>query len=246
LPVFPDTDQHQRLLGESNSLKAQANKLFTSARYSEAIGEYDKALASCPSYLEYECAVLRSNIAACHLKLEDWKAAVEAATASLEALDRLQPKKIPTHTAGKADNEPETVVEIEGDGEDAEKELAELQLSDQRKEDIRRIRAKALMRRAKAKMEQNGWGNLAAAEEDYKELSKMSNLPAQDQKIVRTALATLPARINAAKEKEMGEMMGKLKEVRIFVWYVWILAHMICSWETAFSSHSDCQRICLR
>ena len=30
---------------------------------------------------------------------------------------------------------------------------------------------------------------------------------------MRAALSTLPARINAAKEKEMGEMMGKLKEV---------------------------------
>lgn len=41
----------------------------------------------------------------------------------------------------------------------------------------------------------------------------MASLPAQDKQIVQQALSTLPARINAAKEKEMGDMMGKLKEV---------------------------------
>ena len=48
---------------------------------------------------------------------------------------------------------------------------------------------------------------------DYRELAKMPALPLQDRKIVQKALAALPPRINAAKEKEMGEMMGKLKEV---------------------------------
>lgn len=41
----------------------------------------------------------------------------------------------------------------------------------------------------------------------------MSNVPVQDQKVVRAALATLPTRISTAKDQEMGEMMGKLKEV---------------------------------
>lgn len=41
----------------------------------------------------------------------------------------------------------------------------------------------------------------------------MPNLPPQDLKIVRQALTSLPPRINAAKEREMGEMMGKLKEL---------------------------------
>jgi len=157
----------QRLLSESTTQKSRANKLFTSSRYSEAIGEYDKALASCPNYLDYECAVLKSNVAACHLKLEDWKEAVESATAALDALDRLQPQK--KATQGTEHNGPDekagAVVEIVGDDDDVEKELAELKLSDERKEDIRRIRAKALMRRAKGRMEQGGWGNLAGAEE---------------------------------------------------------------------------------
>ena len=41
----------------------------------------------------------------------------------------------------------------------------------------------------------------------------MPSLPPPDRKIVQKALSALPARINSAKEAEMGEMMGKLKEV---------------------------------
>ncbi len=41
----------------------------------------------------------------------------------------------------------------------------------------------------------------------------MPALPAADQRIVRKALTTLPAWVDQAKQKEMGEMMGKLKEV---------------------------------
>ena len=210
--------------------KAEANRFFGSAQYSEAIGEYDKALASCPNYLEYEVAVLKSNIAACHLKLEDWKSAIESATAALDALDRLSPKS-PEKDAKNEDDG--AVVEIEGDDEAAEEELARLQVSDQRRDDIQRIRAKAQMRRAKARTEDGGWANLQGAEEgtcrnsptspranfadrtttDYKALSQMPALPPQDKKIVQKALATLPPRINEAKEKEMGEMMGKLKEL---------------------------------
>ena len=118
-------------------------------------------MSSCPNYLEYEIAVLRSNIAACHLKLEDWKAAVDAATASLDALDRLQSED-KDEKPGNNDGE---MVEIEGEGDAAEQQLATLKTSDERKADIQRIRAKALMRRAKARSEQGGWGNLQGAEE---------------------------------------------------------------------------------
>jgi len=202
------------LLEESNTQKAEANKFFTTSQYSQAIGEYDKALSSCPNYLEYEIAVLKSNIAACHLKLEDWKAAIDSATSALDALDRLVPnEKSKATTADEGDNEIGDVVEIEGEGEDAEAELKKLEISDQRKNDIQRIRAKALMRRAKAKSEVGGWANLQNAEEDYRALSLLPNLPPQDRKIVQQALDTLPQRINTAKEKEVGDMMGKLKEL---------------------------------
>jgi hypothetical protein len=105
-------------------------------------------------------------------------------------------------------------VEIEGDGEDAEQaELERLRLSDERVKDIKRIRTKSLLRRARARNELGGWANLQGAEEDYKELIELDNLPPADEKVVRNALRTLPAQINEAKEKEMGEMMGKLKDV---------------------------------
>lgn len=41
----------------------------------------------------------------------------------------------------------------------------------------------------------------------------MPELPPQDKKVVQQALSTLPARTSQAKDREMAEMMGKLKEV---------------------------------
>lgn len=41
----------------------------------------------------------------------------------------------------------------------------------------------------------------------------MPDLSAADKKVVQKALAVLPDRTKAAQEKEVGEMMGKLKEV---------------------------------
>ena len=104
--------------------------------------------------------MLKSNVAACHLKLADWKAAIESATQSLEALDRLEPKDRDELKEGASD-EP---VEIEDDQEE-EQTLAKLQVNDQRREDVQRIRMKSLMRRARAKSEQGGWGNLQGAED---------------------------------------------------------------------------------
>ena len=82
-----------------------------------------------------------------------------------------------------------------------------------RRDDILRIRAKALMRRARAKSELGGWSNLAEAEEDYKLLSTMTNLSPADRRIVQTQLRILPPRTKAAQEQEMNEMWGKLKDV---------------------------------
>lgn len=208
---------------------------------------YDRALASCPNYLDYEVAVLRSNIAACHLKLEDWKAAVDAANTSLECLDRVLPKPKEKSSEDKTDGDDanDGVVEIEGDDEEDEQaELERLRLSDERIKDIQRIRTKSLLRRARARNELGGWANLQGAEEDYKELIKLDNLPPGDVKVVKDALRGLPARINEAKEKEMGEMMGKLKDVSLFqsfrcisrlFWVVHILTCWICtSWETEY------------
>ncbi|KAL1960420.1 hypothetical protein VTO42DRAFT_7719 [Malbranchea cinnamomea] len=221
-------EEEAELLAESNKLKATANKLFASSRYSEAITTYERALASCPNYLEFEIAVLRSNLAACHLKLEDWKAAVDAATASIECLERLLPSSSKnaknqrnknggtgtdtTHV--EDDKSTHKVVELRGDGEDDESaQLKRLVENDTKREDVMRIRAKSLMRRGRARMELGGWANLQGAEEDYKELLQLKVLPPQDERMVREKLRELRPRLNAAKEKEMAEMLGKLKEL---------------------------------
>lgn len=159
-------------------------------------------------------------MAACYLKLEDWKASVDSATACIDRLDKVVPPATGAADAegvkGKQPQElsgEDAVVEITGDDDEAEEELKRLQRQDEKKRDVLRIRAKALMRRARAKMQLGGWGNLQGAEEDYKELAAMDNLPPDDKRVVQKALRELPANIGQAREKEMGEMMGKLKDV---------------------------------
>ena len=224
LPRFT-AEEESELVAESNAQKADANKLFSAADFSQAISQYDKALASCPNYLDYEIAVIKSNVAACYLKLEDWKSAVDAASAALDCLERLIPKPKPKSSAddgstsqdparnGTASGENDAVVEIEGDDQEAEEALKRLELSDQRKEEIARIKAKSLMRRAKGKTHLGGWAGLQGAEDDYKTLATMPNLPPPDKKVVQAALRDLPLKVKEAREKEMGEMMGKLKEL---------------------------------
>ena len=216
----------QSLVEASRTHKTEANSLFTSGKYDAAINKYDEALTVCPTYLDYELAVLRSNIAACHLKLEEWKEAVTSATAALENLDRLErDDKAKEEEASRAtkQRDDEDVVELEivsqgaakagpaiPNPEDEQAEVARRK----RQEDIARIRAKALMRRARARSEQGGWSNLEGAVEDYKKLATMpANLGAADRKIVHAQLRALPPRAKAAQEKETAEMWGKLKEL---------------------------------
>lgn len=162
-------------------------------------------------------------MAACYLKLGDWKAAVDSANACIEGLDRVVPPSQPEESKEGAAKEADPVVEIPGDDEvDEQAALQKIKENDERKRDVARIRAKALMRRARAKSELGGWANLQGAEEDYKLLAGMENLPPSDRKVVQKALRELPARISKAKEVEMGEMMGKLKEVSDCPITVWI------------------------
>jgi len=155
----------QSLLEESNAQKATANGLFAKASFQDAIETYNKALSTSPNYLDYEIAVLKSNIAACHLKLEDWKEAVKAATAALDSLDKLQGR---TAKAKEVDDEGAKAVDEEADEEIVSEGAAKAEdTSDKgkREADIERIRCKALMRRARARSELGGWSSLQAAEE---------------------------------------------------------------------------------
>jgi tetratricopeptide (TPR) repeat protein len=212
----------QRLLKEAHEIKVEANQLFGSKCYDQAISCYDRALSSCPNYLDYDVAVLRSNIAACYLKLEDWKAAVDSATASIERLDKVispssQEKAAESSSESTAPTKTQStdeVVEISGDDEEAEEiQLKRLKEQDEQRTNVSRIRAKALMRRAKAKSQLGGWANLQGAMEDYQVLAGMDTLPQDEKRIVQRALRELPERLNQAKDKEMGEMMSKMKDV---------------------------------
>jgi len=104
--------------------------------------------------------VLKSNIAACYLKLEDWKEAVKAATAALDGLDKLQEKEAEGEV--KVDKDEVADEEIISEGAVKAEDASD---KGKRETDIERIRAKALMRRARARSEQGGWASLQGAEE---------------------------------------------------------------------------------
>jgi tetratricopeptide (TPR) repeat protein len=276
---FPP-DHEAALLTESHALKSTANAQFAAQDYSQAISTYDRALASCPNYLDFEIGVLQSNIAACHLKLEQWREAIQSADRALEALDREDPppvkkekgeKKTKKSSNGKESgkakiarpngtlstaSDPDSDADDDGvphpngpvvelpasDDDDGAAALHALTLSDERLASINRIRTKSLLRRARASSSLaasnpqstiastfstnpsnpkssspgSAWTLLSAALADYTLLSKppyASLLPASDARTVRQALLALPPQIEAAKQKETAEMMGKLKEL---------------------------------
>jgi tetratricopeptide (TPR) repeat protein len=209
-------------------LKTDANSLFAHGSFEEAVQTYDRALSSCPNYLEYEIAVLHSNIAACHIKSEQWKEAVDSATKSIEALERIDPLPKPKDPkdATKATLQTQSAVE-EIDDETAEK-IEALEKSGRTRDDVQKIRVKAFLRRAKARSETGGWAALQGAYEgknvfvtlcwnsylmctDYTFLATVTNLSPLDKKTVQKSMADIGPKLEDAKSKEMAEMMGKLK-----------------------------------
>ncbi|RGP80174.1 hypothetical protein FLONG3_1708 [Fusarium longipes] len=216
-------EEEEALVTESDALKQEANTLFGSKQYQDALNKYDDAINSCPKYLHYPRAVIYSNIAACHIQLEDWKEAIKSASDSLKALEKLeQSDPRLRHDEEKDDGE-----KIKKDVDDVEEEIissgasraapAPEPVDDEVKKlesNIQRIRSKALMRRARGRTEAGGWHNLAGAEEDCKALAaKPESLTPADLRVVRKQLRELPPRVKAAQEKEMGEMWGKLKDL---------------------------------
>ncbi|KAH6610118.1 hypothetical protein Trco_000138 [Trichoderma cornu-damae] len=223
------------LLNESHAIKADANSLFTSKDYQNALSRYDAAIASCPNYLHYERAVIQSNIAACHIKTEQWKEAIKAATDAIDGLAKLEGEEQhrpslsdpkcgakdgkPNYPDGKTSDDDEVEDEIVSSGAARSAPMRppeptpEQVASENRKADILRIRTKALLRRARARSEAGGWSNLAGAEEDYRTLSRMPGLTPADQRTVRSQLKALPPRTKAAQEAEMSEMWGKLRSL---------------------------------
>jgi tetratricopeptide (TPR) repeat protein len=208
--IFPP-DEEKQLLQDSNTEKASANKAFTTGSYAGAIQSYERALAACPTYLEYNIAVLRSNIAACHLKLEDWKQAVESATQALDSLNRLDPQIVKESGDRIESNCGGAVGEIDSGTEVL---LDALSRTGHTINDVHKLRTKALLRRAKARREVGGWASLQGSLEDYQALAKPPDqLSSLDMKTVIAALQNLPTELEEAKNTEMADMMGKLKQL---------------------------------
>ncbi|GAB7355957.1 hypothetical protein MBLNU459_g6589t1 [Dothideomycetes sp. NU459] len=210
-------EEEASLLTESNALKTSANSQFAHGSYSEAIQTYDRALASCPNYLEYEIAVLQSNISACHIKLEEWKEAIESATKSIDALERIDPLPKPTETKPRVNDGVQNLQQAQPSGaveeidDDTAAKIEALEKSGRTRDDVQKIRVKAFLRRAKARSETGGWAALQGAYEDYTFLSSVSNLSPLDKKTVQKSLREIAPKLDDAKQAEMAEMMGKLK-----------------------------------
>ena len=211
-------EEETALLTESNTLKTSANQLFGKGSFENAIQTYDRALASCPNYLDFELAVLRSNVAACHIKLQEWKEAIESAEKGITNLENLEPLPTPPKVKDPRkegeDGLGETTDGIEEVSDEVEARIANLQKSGRTLDEVRKLQVKLLLRRAKAKTELGTWANLQGADEDYRTLlspTMLACLSPTDLRNTKEASRLLTPKLNEAKEREMGEMMDKLK-----------------------------------
>lgn len=177
-------------------------------------------------------------MAACHIKLESWKEAIQSATDAIEALDkevrRIEKKKVnppvedptssqSTEDEDDEDDEVEEEIISEGAAKAArppppppkKKTAPPTGPTDPSDADILRLRSKALLRRGRARSELGGWANLSGAEEDYNSLQALpkGTLASADLQFVAKQLKQLPDRTKKAKDAEMAEMMSKLKEL---------------------------------
>ncbi|KAH8168562.1 hypothetical protein LIA77_11826 [Sarocladium implicatum] len=232
------TDISQALLREAHAIKDEANTLFLADDYENALSRYLDSINTCPETLTFDRALLHSNLSACYLKLEQWKDAIKAATVALDGLVKfetedplLNPKGASESTKDESQGSVPAKPKLgDEEVEEVEEEIvssgasrsapaispafseAQVKLKS-RKDDVLRIRTKALLRRGRARSEEGGWQNLAGAEEDYRALSELppGTLVPADARTVRSQLRSLPARAKAAQEQEMGEMWGKLR-----------------------------------
>ncbi|KAL9109210.1 MAG: hypothetical protein Q9227_006135 [Pyrenula ochraceoflavens] len=226
---FPPEEEAE-LLSQSNSKKSDANTLFSKSRYSEAISAYDSALSYLPTYLDLELAILKSNISACHLKLSQWKEAVDAATAALEALDREDPPSSNSKDNGSnkaspknPENDDDKVVELPSTATPSDEThlLHTLSLRSSRLQTLSRIRSKSLLRRARASSSLppslSTYSTLERAHSDYTRLlttpALFSHIPPAEQKMVKGQVLELEGKVKEARERETAEMMGKLREL---------------------------------
>lgn len=170
-------------------------------------------------------------MAACHLKLEQWKEAMTAATDALDELNRHnnQHSQLSSGDSGAEVKPPRAPADAPPTVEDDQVEEEVISAGASRsapsssqppprpaadsEPDVLRIKTKALLRRARARTEAGGWQNLAGAEEDYRLLADMPGLSPSDVRTVRTQLMALPPRVKAAQESETAEMWSQLRQL---------------------------------
>ncbi|KAI8996025.1 hypothetical protein BC832DRAFT_568004 [Gaertneriomyces semiglobifer] len=185
LQVSPEEREGLRTTARAH--KASGNEHFKNKQYTEAISEYEDAIALLNDERWYErtghsevnkdenqdvsgeekqdkeeVAVFHGNIGACYMMLEDWKPCVEACDKAL----KLNPDYI-----------------------------------------------KVLSRRASANEKIGTWSSLSEALKDHQKITQLEPHNASS----RSALARLPRLIEVQQEKEKEEMLGKIPfaEIRL-------------------------------
>ncbi|EWC45478.1 hypothetical protein DRE_00877 [Drechslerella stenobrocha 248] len=227
-PLAPEDEKS--LLEQILEHKSTGNTHFTSTPpdYEIAISFYRSALEICPPSLAEHLTILHANIAAGFIKLERWKEAEDAATESLKASGedddllrareakqrmREQKERKEREEASKDGGKGKAIDSAVGNSEGRIEEL------DDDEEEGNNVEWgknwKARLRRAKAREMQNTWQSLSGALEDYKILSTRSiryqAIPSLDHKAIQLALTRIPPKLEDKKQKEVAEMMGKLK-----------------------------------
>ncbi|KAI6203520.1 TPR Domain containing protein [Aphelenchoides besseyi] len=79
-----DDSELAQLQETATKIKTDGNRKFGEGDYKDALVFYTEALDTCPLKYKDDRSVLLSNRAAANIKLEDWTAAVDDATASIE------------------------------------------------------------------------------------------------------------------------------------------------------------------
>ena len=73
------------------------------------------------------------------------------------------------------------------------------------------MRTKALLRRGQARTHLDSWAALQGADEDYRAVLEIEGAGETERRTAQGALAALGPRLDDARQREMAEMMGKLK-----------------------------------
>ncbi|KAK6500117.1 hypothetical protein TWF481_010474 [Arthrobotrys musiformis] len=222
-PELSPEDEESRLSAALKD-KATGNTHFTSTPpdYETAISYYRSALQSCPERLTEHTTILHANIAAAFIKLSRWKEAEEAATESLKVSGE-DDDVLREREAIKRQKEENERKEREGKSIEAAKGAGvndtsngRIEEVDDEGEDIEWGKNwKARLRRAKAREMQGTWQSLSGSLDDYKILSTRSlrfqSIPSIDRKSIENALVRIPPILEEKKQREVAEMMGKLK-----------------------------------